>query len=80
MNGQEGFTPPGLLFGLTYAWYLDNRFASHIEYKMSIVNVEVSDLIPEQVKIFNRRRALVDFFRTVVFQYNAPEYNNLAHG
>ncbi len=76
VNGNEGFTPPGLLFGLTYAWYLDNRFASHIEYKMSILNIQVTDLIAEQNKIYNRRRALVDFFRTVVFQYKSPEYNN----
>ncbi|MDP2106622.1 MAG: 2-phospho-L-lactate transferase CofD family protein, partial [Desulfobulbaceae bacterium] len=27
VNGDEGFTPPGLLMGLTYAWYLDNRFS-----------------------------------------------------
>jgi len=67
LNGDEGFTPPGLLFGLTYAWYIDNRFVSHIEYKMSVAKAEVSDLVPEQVKTLNRRRALIDFFRTVVF-------------
>lgn len=69
-NGKEGFTPPGMLFGLMYAWYLDNRFASHIEYKMSILNMSVTDLIPEQVKVFERRKAMVDFFRTVVFRYD----------
>lgn len=67
VNGTEGFTPPGLLFGLTYAWYLDNRFAGHIEAKMAIVRAEVSDLIPEQVKNQIQRRALIDFFREVVF-------------
>lgn len=67
LNGDEGFTPPGLLFGLTYAWYIDNRFVSHIEYKMAVARAEVSDLVPEQLKTLNRRRALVDFFRTVVF-------------
>jgi len=67
VNGTEGFTPPGLLFGLTYAWYLDNRFAGHIEAKMAIVRAEVSDLIPEQVKNHIRRRAMIDFFREVVF-------------
>ena len=67
LNGEEGFTPPGLLFGLTYAWYLDNRFASHIEYKMAITRMETSDLVPEQVKTTARRRQLINFFRTTVF-------------
>lgn len=68
LNAEEGFTPPGLLFGLTYAWYLDNRFASHIEYKMAIARAEVSDLVPEQVKSQAQRQELIDFFRTVVFR------------
>jgi len=67
INGEEGFTPPGLLFGLTYAWYLDNRFASHIEYKMAVIKVDHSDLIPEQVKMRSRREKLIVFFREVVF-------------
>ena len=67
VNGKEGFTPPGLLFGLTYAWYLDNRFASHIEYKMAVIRIDRSDLIPEQVRMRSRREKLTDFFREVVF-------------
>ncbi|HSR35918.1 MAG TPA: YvcK family protein, partial [Desulfurivibrionaceae bacterium] len=70
VNGSEGFTPPGLLFGLTYAWYLDNRFAVNMEYKMSIVSAESSDLVPEQIRIARRRQTLIDFFRTVVFRYD----------
>ncbi|MEJ2688814.1 MAG: 2-phospho-L-lactate transferase CofD family protein [Deltaproteobacteria bacterium] len=70
VNGGEGFTPPGLLFGLTYAWYLDNRFAAHIEYKMSICRTPLSDLIPEQLRTTERRRRLVDFFRETVFRHN----------
>ena len=35
VNGNEGFTPPGVLMGLVYAWYLDNRLAAHVEYKMA---------------------------------------------
>jgi len=70
LNGEEGFTPPGLLFGLVFAWYLDNRFAAHIEYKMSILQMEVPDMIPEQVKVCERRRSMVDFFRDRVFGYN----------
>jgi uncharacterized cofD-like protein len=69
LNGQEGFTPPGLLFGLVYAWYLDNRFAAHIEYKMDILQMEVPDMIPEQAKVCSRRRRLVDFFRRKVFGF-----------
>lgn len=71
LNADEGFTPPGLLFGLCYAWYLDNRFASHIEYKMAISRAEVSDLVPAQVKSQARRREMIDFFRKVVFRQEA---------
>ena len=69
VNGREGFTPPGLLFGLIYAWYLDNRFASHIEYKMAVVKIDHSDLIPEQVRMKSRREKLTVFFREVVFKH-----------
>ena len=67
VNGREGFTPPGLLMGLIYAWYLDNRFASHIEYKMAVMRIDHSDLIPEQVRMKSRREKLTIFFREVVF-------------
>jgi uncharacterized cofD-like protein len=73
VNGEEGFTPPGLLFGLTYAWYLDNRHVCHIEYKMSINRMMSCGLIPEQQKIAGRRQAMIDFFRTVVFRYSAAQ-------
>ncbi len=68
INGDEGFTPPGLLMGLLYAWYLDNRLASHIEYKMSLMKIGQSNLIPEQQKLLNRRNAIIDFFRRMVFK------------
>jgi uncharacterized cofD-like protein len=71
VNGNEGFTPPGLLFGLIYAWYLDNRLAAHVEYKMSIMKTDISDLIPEQVRVHSRRRALVNFFRQAVFCHSS---------
>jgi uncharacterized cofD-like protein len=70
VNSEEGFTPPGLLFGLLYAWYLDNRFATHIEYKMSITRNPVSNLIPEQIRIVARRNGLIDFFREKVFKHH----------
>ncbi len=67
VNGDEGFTPPGLLMGMTYAWYLENRFVSNIEYKMSVMRVKHSDLIPEQIKMLGRRQKIITFFREVVF-------------
>ncbi len=67
VNGEEGFTPPGLLMGLMYAWYLDNRLASHIEYKMSILKMHQTDLIPEQIRTRDRRVRLTTFFRQSVF-------------
>jgi uncharacterized cofD-like protein len=73
VNGQEGFTPPGLLFGLIFTWYLDNRFAPNIDYKMSIMKDELSYLIPEQVRIVGRRKQLIRFFREVVFRRHLPQ-------
>ena len=77
MNGQEGFTPPGMLFGLVYAWYLDNRFAAHVEYKMAIMRTRLSDLIPEQVREHARRKSLVRFFRRSVFRKSSPLYDEV---
>jgi len=74
VTGREGFTPPGLLFGLVYAWYLDNRFAPHIEYKMAILRMEVPDMIPEQAKISGRRQRLVSFFRRRVFGFDDIDF------
>ncbi|MGD9949808.1 MAG: 2-phospho-L-lactate transferase CofD family protein, partial [Desulfobulbus sp.] len=73
VNPSEGFTPPGLFFGLFYAWYLDNRFAANIEYKMSIMRNIISDLIPEQIRIVDRRRKTIDFFRSRIFRQRYPE-------
>ncbi len=68
INKGEGFTPPGLLMGLMYAWYIDNRLASHIEYKMSVMKINQTDLIPEQMKMACRRRKMVSFFKDVIFR------------
>jgi uncharacterized cofD-like protein len=73
INPREGFTPPGLFFGLFYAWYLDNRFAANIEYKMSIMRNAISDLIPEQIRIVDRRRKTIDFFRERIFRQRYPK-------
>ncbi len=72
INPGEGFTPPGLFFGLFYAWYLDNRFAANIEYKMSIMRNAIPDLIPEQVRIVDRRRETIRFFRERIFRQQSP--------
>ena len=77
VNGNEGFTPPGLLFGLIYAWYLDNRYAAHVEYKMAVMRTDISDLIPEQLKILTRRKALVEFFRQSVFCHSSAIYDEI---
>lgn len=68
VNNSEGFTPPGLLMGLVYAWYIDNRFATHIEYKMSVMKINQTDLIPEQLRMADRRRKMIEFFKEVVFR------------
>ncbi len=70
INNHEGFTPPGLLMGLTYAWYIDNRFATHIEYKMSVMKISQTDLIPEQLNMVQRRRKMIEFFKETVFNKN----------
>ena len=67
VNKGEGFTPPGLLMGLMYAWYIDNRFATHIEYKMSVMKINQTDLIPEQLKMVDKRRKMIGFFKDVIF-------------
>ncbi len=71
VNGREGFTPPGLLMGLIYAWYLENRTASHVEYKMSVIQIDQTDLVPEQLKMLKRRQKMISFFREMVF----PSHN-----
>jgi uncharacterized cofD-like protein len=68
INKGEGFTPPGLLMGLMYAWYVDNRLASHIEYKMSLMKIRRTDLIPEQLRMAERRSRMIDFLREVAFR------------
>lgn len=71
LHRDEGFIPPGLLFGLMYAWYLYNGWAQAMEYEMSLLRWPRSSLMPCQVLEQDRKRALVDFFRTVVFRHGA---------
>ncbi len=75
INGAEGFTPPGLLMGLVYAWYLDSSYVSNIEYKMAITRIPMTGMVREQVRILNRRMDTIDFFRRVVFRHTAPVFD-----
>ncbi len=68
VNLGEGFTPPGLFFGLFYAWYLDSSLAPNIEYKMSIMRHKQAGMIPEQMRMSGRRRNTITFFREKVFR------------
>ena len=70
LNGNEGFIPPGLLFGLLYAWYLNNAYGEVMEYEMSLLRWDPKKLIPCQLEERKRRQALVDFFRNVVFEHS----------
>ncbi len=74
INGEEGFTPPGMMMGLIYAWYLDSSFSSNIDYKMAILRLPVTDLISEHIKTYRRRQETVRFFRDVVFVHGDPVY------
>jgi hypothetical protein len=67
LNKDEGFLPPGLLFGLTFAWYLNNTYAPTLEYEMSLLLFPAESLLPHQVKERARKEELVSFFREVVF-------------
>jgi uncharacterized cofD-like protein len=67
LNNGEGFLPPGLLFGLMYAWYLNNAYGELMEYEMSLLHWEPQRLIPHQREERARKQKLIDFFRTVIF-------------
>jgi hypothetical protein len=66
INSDGGFLPPGLLFGLLYAWYLcGNGFT--MEYEMTLLRWPLRDLIPLHARDRVRKEALVSFFREEVF-------------
>ena len=67
INNSEGFLPPGLMFGLLYAWYLNNSYGGVMEYEMSLLKWPPHTLIPHQAKERVRKQALVSFFRNEVF-------------
>jgi uncharacterized cofD-like protein len=66
INTDGGFLPPGLLFGLLYAWYLSGRGLT-MEYEMTLLHWPLKSLIPLHARDRIRKEALVGFFRTQVF-------------
>lgn len=67
INNHEGFLPSGLLFGLMYAWYLNNAYGGAMEYEMSLLKWRPESLIPYQAKERVRKQALIRFFCNEVF-------------
>ena len=72
INANEAFTPPGLLFGLLYAWYVNNRFGGIVDYEMSLLRWRISELIPKPSMERSRMQERVAFFREVVFRQKVP--------
>jgi uncharacterized cofD-like protein len=66
INNNEGFLPPGLLFGLTYAWYLSGNGIT-MDYEMTLLRWPLKSLIPLHAKDRIRKDALVKFFRNDIF-------------
>lgn len=69
INGNERFTPPGLLMGLVYAWYLDNRLNSYIEHKMSVMKPANTLLLPTAKENLFKRQEMIVFFKESVFNF-----------
>lgn len=68
INDQEGFLPPGLLFGLLYAWYLDDAAGGLMDYEMALLRWPEKALMPYQVQERRRKEELIAFFREEVFR------------
>jgi len=73
INGNEAFTPPALLFGLLFAWYVNNRFGGVVDSEMSLLRWKISELIPKPSMERIRMQKRVEFFRRVVFRQQIPE-------
>lgn len=69
INNDEGFLPPGLLFGLAYAWYLSGNGIT-LEYEMNLLRWPLKSLIPLHAKDRIRKNALVTFFRHDIFGHD----------
>lgn len=64
-----GFLPCGILFGLTFAWYLDAAFVPALDFEMQMLQWPASRLLPYQVRERAIHRELVRFFREDVFRH-----------
>ena len=64
-----GFLPCGLLFGLVFAWYLDNTYVPALDFEMRMLQWPAARLLPYQVRARAGHRELVRFFREEVFQH-----------
>ena len=64
-----GFLPCGLLFGLVFAWYLDNSYVPALDFEMRMLQWPAARLLPYQVRARAGHRELVRFFREEVFQH-----------
>ena len=69
INRNVGFFPPGLTFGLLYAWYLTGRGLA-TEHEMALLRWPQKILIPLHGKDRVRKESLVRFFRTEIFGHN----------
>jgi uncharacterized cofD-like protein len=72
INDNEAFTPPGLLFGLLYAWYVNNRFGGIVDNEMSLLRWNISELMPKPSMERMRMQRRIEFFRRVVFRQKIP--------
>jgi uncharacterized cofD-like protein len=66
INHNEGFLPPGLLFGLMYSWYLSGKGLT-MAYEMSLLRWPLKSLIPLHAEAHIHKESLVRFFRTEIF-------------
>ena len=76
INDNEAFTPPGLLFGLLYAWYVNNRFGGIVDYEMSLLRWRISELIPKPSMERIRMQKRIEFFRRSVFRQKVPRFKD----
>ncbi|MCL2878251.1 MAG: YvcK family protein, partial [Acidobacteria bacterium] len=60
VNQNEGFFPPGLLFGLIYSWYLTGRGLA-AEYEMTLLRWPEKVLNPLHVRDRMRKESLITF-------------------
>lgn len=67
VHADQGFLPPGILFGLLFAWYLNSQYGGVMEYEMSLLRWAPESLLPQHVRERARKQDLVAFFRDQVF-------------